>query len=49
VRFAGDFVVAAYVFADSLLFPRPGSAGKVGDQELTADGSARLVDGTLIA
>ena len=29
-------VIAAYVFADSLQFPRPGPAGKVTDQELIA-------------
>lgn len=38
-------VVAAYVFADSLSFPRPGPAGKVTDQELIALAVAQAVTG----
>jgi hypothetical protein len=38
-------VVAAYVFADSLSFPRPGPAGKVSDQELIALAVAQAVTG----
>lgn len=38
-------VVAAYVFADSFSFPRPGPAGKVTDQELIALAVAQAVTG----
>jgi hypothetical protein len=38
-------VVAAYVFADSFRFPRPGPAGKVTDQELVALAVAQAVTG----
>src|ERR1700730_10471488 len=38
-------VVAAYVFADSFRFPRPGPAGKVTDQELIALAVAQAVTG----
>jgi hypothetical protein len=38
-------VVAAYVFADSFSFPRPGPAGKATDQELIALAVAQAVTG----
>jgi Transposase DDE domain len=38
-------VIAAYVFADSLSFPRPGPPGKVTDQELIALAVAQAVTG----
>src|ERR1700736_609015 len=38
-------VVAAYVFADSFSFPRPGPAGKTTDQELIALAVAQAVTG----
>jgi Transposase DDE domain len=38
-------VVAAYVFADSFSFPRPGQAGKATDQELIALAVAQAVTG----
>lgn len=38
-------VIAAYVFADSFRFPRPGPAGKVTDQELIALAVAQAVTG----
>lgn len=38
-------VIAAYVFADSLSFPRPGPAGKVTDKELIALAVAQAATG----
>ncbi len=38
-------VIAAYVFADSLRFPRPGPAGKVTDTELVALAVAQAATG----